>query len=84
MTIIEKARTLAEKQGWEFIEGFHFPHPDDSFMIMTIVKLKSIYGETYATHIFNESLGENGSYNLGRYDIETLEQAKANIEMRMV
>jgi hypothetical protein len=85
MDIVQKAKMVAEKQNWELVDWFRFPHPDDSYMIVTVVKY---YEETqkkdmFATHIFNESLGENGSFNLGHYEISTSDKASRDASKRI-
>src|SRR3982751_3001078 len=83
-TIEEKAEILAENKGWKLMKSFKFPHPDDSYMIITVVQCESAYYEKgFATHIFNEDLGTAGSFELGHYDFEKLEDAIADAKGRL-
>lgn len=83
MTIEQKAITLAAKQGWQYIKSVKLSHPADSYMIYTLVKIEDANGITYATHLFNEELGEAGAFNYGHYDFKTLEAAQADLKGRL-
>ncbi len=83
MRITERARNLAESKGWELLFAKRLQHPDDYYLLYTLVGIKESDGSTsYATHLFNNELGEAGSFNYGHYDFVTLEAAKKDLYKR--
>lgn len=85
MRITEKAANLAESQGWELLFAKRLKHPEDYYLLYTLVEMPSNYetgGKAYATHLFNEELGKTGSFNYGHYDFVTLEAAKKDLYKR--
>jgi hypothetical protein len=80
MRITEKAANLAEAKGWELLFAKRLQHPDDYYLLYTLVQIEESDGSTsYATHLFNSELGENGSFNYGHYDFVTLAAAKKDL-----
>ena len=83
MKIEEKAKVQAEKQGWKLIDFIKFPHPDDSYMIYTLIEYKESGTKMFATHLFNDSLSDSGSFNNGHYQIDSLEKALKEMQSRL-
>jgi hypothetical protein len=81
MNIKEKAAECAKALGWQLINAKQLSHQEDSYLIYTLVMMKSKYGEdgvAYATHLYNESLD---CFAYGQYDM-SLEQAKRSLYKR--
>lgn len=85
MSIEEKAAEKAEKLGWKLLKTAKLPHPDDHYLIYTIVERKINYpdGNTskdYATHLFNGSFNE---FAYGHYDIRNYAAAELDLQKRL-
>ena len=81
MTIEEKAEVKAKELGWELVDSKKLPHPDDNYLIHTIVRVHDGQG-SYATHLFNEMQGDGGAFYYGHYDIKTLDGARKDLAKR--
>ena len=83
MRIEEKAKLQAQKQGWKLIDFIEFPHPDDSYMIITLVEYNECGKKMFATHLFNDSLSDSGSFNNGHYEMGSLDVAVKQMQGRI-
>lgn len=82
LTIEEKALRKARELGWKLIVTTNLPHPDDNYLIYTVIERKNAYTESgvdYATHLFN---GSSNEFAYGHYDFKTFEDAHKDMKER--
>lgn len=83
LTIDERAALKAMELGWRFLTYTKLTHPDDNYLIYTVVERRNKYtpsGKDYATHLFN---GSTNTFAYGHYDIVSYSDAVEDMERRV-
>jgi hypothetical protein len=73
--ILNKISKKAKSKGWELIKVRALPHPDDSYMKFTLVRI----GKKYATHLYNVN---DNAFHEGHYDFTNKEVAMEELLSR--